>query len=83
MIFEVISFIIAVIGIPASIDYYPRKFPIIKKCWYLIRNNYYTVKITGTKKYIPFKYDLKTIKNVTHIDSLSTSFGFSSIIVMP
>ena len=66
MIFEVISFIIAVIGIPASIDYYPRKFPIIKKGWYLITNNHYNVKIIGTKEYISFEYDLKTIKKVIH-----------------
>lgn len=66
MMFEVISFIIAVIGIPASIDYYPRKFPIIKKGWYLITNNQYTVKITGAKEYNPFEYDLKAIKNEIH-----------------
>lgn len=66
LIFEIISFIIAVIGIPASIDYYPRKFPIIKKVWYIITNNQYNVKITGAKEYAPFEFDLKTIKNVIH-----------------
>lgn len=62
----VISLIFAAISLPASIDYYPRKFPIIKKVWHLIINDTYSAKIKGIKKYNAFNYDLKSLKMKIH-----------------
>lgn len=62
----VISLIFAAISLPASIDYYPRKFPIIKKTWHIIINDAYNTKIKGIKKYKAFNYDLKSLKIKLH-----------------
>ena len=71
LVLTIISTIFAIISLPASIDYYPRKFPIIKKFWYVLSNKTYAVQINSIKKYESFQYDLKHIKKAIHSKNFS------------